>query len=171
MIQEGHVLSDSTFSVIKVDYAQQAQVDTLLGLLQMYATDPMGGGEAISSDVLAKLPESLKSKSFMHSFIIYKFDEAVGFANCIESFSTFSASSILNIHDFAVSSTNRGKGIGQVLMEGIESFARENAYTKLTLEVLTGNTPAIRAYQKAGFSPYQLDPELGDAQFWQKSIN
>ncbi|MDT0593390.1 GNAT family N-acetyltransferase [Glaciecola petra] len=161
----------STYIVKKVDYCSAEQVATLMDLLQMYAIDPMGGAEAIENEVLEKLPQKLKSKPFMHSFIVYDEDEALGFANCIESFSTFSASSILNVHDFAVNTQHRGKGIGLMLMAGIESFAREHGYKKLTLEVLSGNTPAIKAYKKAGFSPYQLNPELGDAQFWQKSLS
>lgn len=164
-------MSESTYIVKKVDYSVAEQVATLMNLLQMYATDPMGGGEPINNEVLKKLPRALLSKPFLHSFIIYDANEALGFANCIESFSTFSASSILNIHDFAVSARHRGKGIGLALMQGIESFARKHAYKKLTLEVLSGNVPAIKAYQKAGFSPYQLNPELGDAQFWQKSLS
>lgn len=163
-------MSESAYIVKKVDYSVAEEVATLIDLLQMYATDPMGGGEAIQNEVIEKLPRVLKSKPFLHSFIVYDAKQALGFANCIESFSTFSASSILNIHDFAVSTQHRGKGIGLVLMEGIESFARKQAYKKLTLEVLSGNAPAIKAYQKAGFSPYQLNPELGDAQFWQKSL-
>ena len=37
-----------------------------------------------------------------------------------------------------------------------------------TLEVLDGNRPAMRLYERCGFAPYQLDPAMGQARFLQK---
>lgn len=154
----------------KVDYQDPEQVAELLDLLQMYALDPMGGGGAIDDNTLKALPEALASRDFMHSFIVYEEDTPLGFSNCIESFSTFSAKGVMNIHDFAIVPQARGKDLSQFLLKGIEEFASNIGCTKLTLEVLTGNKSAIRAYEKSGFSAYQLNPDLGDAMFWQKSI-
>jgi hypothetical protein len=41
---------------------------------------------------------------------------------------------------------------------------------KLTLEVLSGNAPALRAYEREGFEGYQLDPAFGHAVFLQKKL-
>ncbi|MFT5906124.1 MAG: ribosomal protein S18 acetylase RimI-like enzyme, partial [Cryomorphaceae bacterium] len=41
---------------------------------------------------------------------------------------------------------------------------------KITLEVLSKNEVAKSAYQKFGFSGYELDPEAGKALFWEKPI-
>jgi len=41
---------------------------------------------------------------------------------------------------------------------------------KLTLEVLSGNVGAQKAYRAAGYAPYELDPQMGSAQFWQKRL-
>jgi len=38
----------------------------------------------------------------------------------------------------------------------------------LTLEVLQGNQAAVKLYERIGFSHYQLDPAMGQAQFFQK---
>jgi GNAT superfamily N-acetyltransferase len=161
---------ENSLTLRKVDYANIAHIDCLTSLLQGYAKDPMGGGQAISDLVIAELPNALASRPYMHSFIVYEGDKALAFANCIESFSTFSAKGLMNIHDFAVVAEARGKGVSQFLLAGIESFAKSIDCTKMTLEVLQGNASAIRAYEKWGFGAYQLDPEMGSAMFWQKSI-
>ena len=52
----------------------------------------------------------------------------------------------------------------------IEQHAREIGCCKVTLEVLEGNHPAKKAYSQAGFAAYELDPEAGQALFWQKKL-
>ena len=56
------------------------------------------------------------------------------------------------------------------LLRAVEREARERGCAKLTLEVLEGNAPARGAYEKFGFGAYQLDPAMGQAMFWQKSL-
>jgi GNAT superfamily N-acetyltransferase len=160
----------TTLTFTKVDYTNQAHIDDLFGLLQMYAKDPMGGGQAIDDAVIQSLAPALAARPYMHSFLVHKDNQALAFANCIESFSTFSGKGVMNIHDFAVVPSARGQDVSQFLLKGIQDTAQRLGCTKLTLEVLQGNKSAIRAYEKSGFSAYQLNPELGDAMFWQKYI-
>jgi ribosomal protein S18 acetylase RimI-like enzyme len=40
----------------------------------------------------------------------------------------------------------------------------------MTLEVLSGNKPALGLYRSLGFGDYVLDPAQGKAVFWQKSL-
>jgi ribosomal protein S18 acetylase RimI-like enzyme len=54
------------------------------------------------------------------------------------------------------------------MMGEVERIARERGACKLTLEVLSGNAPAMRLYRRIGFAGYQLDPAMGSAQFLQK---
>ena len=56
-------------------------------------------------------------------------------------------------------------------MNVIEAIARERNYCKLTLEVLQGNKAAQHSYRKSGFTPYQLDPNMGHALFWHKVLS
>ena len=51
-----------------------------------------------------------------------------------------------------------------------EQRARELGCCKLTLEVLSNNTRALAAYERAGFAPYVLDPAAGHALFLQKTL-
>jgi len=52
----------------------------------------------------------------------------------------------------------------------VEQEARRRGACKLTLEVLSGNAPALRAYERDGFVSYQLDPAFGSAVFLQKKL-
>ena len=36
--------------------------------------------------------------------------------------------------------------------------------------IYSGNIPAKKAYEQAGFEGYELDPSAGFAEFWQKKI-
>jgi len=62
----------------------------------------------------------------------------------------------------------RGRGVAGTMLELVIQMARDRGACKLTLEVLSGNQKALRAYAKLGFDAYQLDPEAGSAQFLQK---
>jgi ribosomal protein S18 acetylase RimI-like enzyme len=57
------------------------------------------------------------------------------------------------------------------MLAEVERMARDRGACKLTLEVLSGNAPAWRLYQRIGFAGYQLDPALGSARFLQKWLD
>jgi ribosomal protein S18 acetylase RimI-like enzyme len=95
-------------------------------------------------------------------------DTPVGLINCLEGLSTFKARPLVNVHDVAVLASHRGRGIAEAMMAEVERIARERGACKLTLEVLSGNAPAMRLYERIGFAGYQLDPAMGTAQFLQK---
>ena len=105
-----------------------------------------------------------------HGALAFSGDEAVGLINCFAGFSTYAAKSLLNIHDIVVRDDSRGQGVGQALLQWAEQRARELGCCKLTLEVLSNNTRAMAAYQRAGFAPYVLDPAAGHALLLQKSL-
>lgn len=140
----------------------------LLALLDHYASDPMGGGEALPAETLQHLIARLAQRSDFVSFLAFDGGQAVGLINCFEGFSTFAAKPLLNIHDVAVRDTHRGRGIGRQLLAAAEEAARRRGCCKLTLEVLSMNNSAVRTYLGAGFEPYVLDPAAGEAQFMHK---
>ena len=157
--------------ILPVDYQNPEHADALLKLLNHYAQDPMGGGEALSDDTKANLIAEMAKRPTVFSFIAWDDHAgAVGLINCVEGFSTFAAKPICNLHDIAVLDGQRGKGIGQHLIAAAAEEARKRGCVKLTLEVLSGNEPARLAYLKYGFKPYQLDPEMGAAEFWEYKL-
>ena len=151
-----------------VDYKNTTHRTALVTLLDAYAQDPMGGGEALAEDVKARLCDDLAARTDAASFIAWMGDSPVGLVNCIEGYSTFKARPLMNIHDIAVLPGHRGQGVGQALLAAAEQHARDRGCCKLTLEVLTGNLVALRSYERFGFAPYALDPAAGQASFMQK---
>ena len=154
--------------VRRADYSAAADRAALIGLLDAYAQDPMGGGEALPADVRARLCDDLARHPLAVSFIAWLGDQPVGLANCFEGYSTFKARPLLNVHDMVVHPAHRARGIGQALLAACEAHARERGCCKLTLEVLSGNQRAMRSYAHFGFAPYVLDPREGQALLMQK---
>lgn len=159
-----------TIEVKKVDYQNAEQMTQLVSLLNNYASDPMGGGQPLIDEVAKVLPEKLAAVPGAFSFIVYVDGQPAGFTNCFTGFSTFKAKPLVNIHDLAVNREFRGKGLSYTLLQAVEDEAREMGCCKVTLEVLTGNEVAKQSYLSFGFSGYELDPESGQAMFWEKAL-
>ncbi|WP_143871067.1 GNAT family N-acetyltransferase [Catenovulum sediminis] len=156
--------------IIQLNIQNPQHQNDLLYCLQQYALDPMGGGEAISPYVVENLIHNLATRNDYFAWLAYDNNQAVGLLNAFESFSTFYAKPLLNIHDLAVLKSHRRLGIARQLMQTAESFARQQGYCKLTLEVLAENTQAKSLYQDLGYQAYQLSQHAGVAEFWQKAV-
>jgi ribosomal protein S18 acetylase RimI-like enzyme len=142
----------------------------LADLLDAYARDPAGGGMPLAPSVLADLPEALAARPQAFSVLAYDGEQPVGLINCIEGFSTFACKPLVNVHDVVVLATHRGQRVAQQMLTHIEAEARNRGACKLTLEVLSGNQSALRAYEREGFANYQLDPAFGTAMFLEKKL-
>jgi len=152
------------------DYGDPLHAADILLLLDAYARDPMGGGEALSEHVRETLVPALAAQPGAFTLIARLGDEAVGLANCFMGFSTFAAKPLVNIHDMVVLEGHRGRGIGRALFAAIEAEAHRRGACKVTLEVLSGNEPAKALYSSLGYGQYELDPAAGQALFWQKRL-
>ncbi len=159
-----------TLRVVAVDLENEAISKVWLELLDHYARDPMGGGAGLSDYAISHLVDELKSLPTFHGALAYAGGEPVGLINCFAGFSTFAAKPLLNIHDIVVHAGARGQGIARALLGWAERRARVLGCCKLTLEVLSNNTRALAAYERAGFAPYVLDPAAGHALFLQKTL-
>jgi len=155
----------------RVDYRAPLDGLHLRRLLDLYARDPMGGGEPLAASVLERLCDDLARRPDSASFLAYRVtdpSDPVGLINCFEGYSTFKAKPLLNVHDIVVHPDIRGQGVAQALLGAAQQLAIERGCCKLTLEVLSGNTVAMNAYDRFGFKPYQLDPGAGQAVLLQK---
>ena len=159
-----------TTEALLVDYRNPQQAEDLIQLLNEYACDPMGGGEALPSDIKSSLVDALISRPQMFSIICYVNKQPAGLVNCIEGFSTFKCKPLINIHDFSISKAFRKRGLSRIMLEKVEEIARSRQCCKITLEVLEGNTRAQSVYQRHGFAGYSLDPAQGHALFWEKTL-
>lgn len=155
-------------TVRAVDYRRPGDQAALIALLDHYARDPMGGGAPLDEAVKARLCAELAQRPMARSFIAWADSEPIGLVNCIEAYSTFKAQPLMNVHDLVVHEKHRGRGVGQALLAAAQAHALAQGCCKLTLEVLSGNTVAMRSYADFGFAPYQLDPAAGQALLLQK---
>ncbi len=165
-----HFETGKMIACTKANLADPKQASDMINMLDVYAKDIMGGGEALSERVKDTLASELIKRPHAHVFFATVDDQLAGLSICFEGFSTFECKSLLNIHDMVVSPLFRRRGVCTSLLFFIEHFANSIGCCKITLEVLEGNHPAKAAYSALGFGAYQLDPDAGDALFWQKKL-
>ena len=160
----------AAFSVRQADYGHPSDAAAVVSLLDAYASDPAGGGEPLSDFVKANLARELAARPQAYSVLAFDGEQPVGLVNCIEGFSSFKCKPLVNVHDVAVLASHRGRGIAEAMLAEAERIAVERGAVKMTLEVLSGNVPAVKLYRRIGYEGYQLDPAMGTAQFFQKWI-
>jgi ribosomal protein S18 acetylase RimI-like enzyme len=158
----------AAFSVRRADYGSVDDAASLVMLLDAYARDPAGGGEPLTAFTKTHLVRELAARPQAYSVLAFDGEAPVGLVNCIEGFSSFACKPLVNVHDVAVLASHRGRGIAEAMLAEAERIAIERGAIKMTLEVLSGNEPAMRLYQRVGYAGYQLDPAMGSAQFLQK---
>lgn len=154
--------------IVRARYHEPAHAAALVELLDAYARDPAGGGEALSEFARNNLVAELATRPFIFSVLAFEDGAAVGLINAIEGFSTFACRPLVNIHDVVVLPGHRRRGVAAQMFAEVEAIARTRGACKLTLEVLSGNLSARTLYEKLGFDDYRLDPAMGHAQFMQK---
>lgn len=158
-----------TIQVIKADLNSPAHQQAVLSLLDMYCRDPFGASKPLPDQTKQNLISGLqeaRSVCFLASEAAASGEVSfVGLALCLPSFSSFRARPILNIHDIAVAPGQRGKGVGQALLQAVEAEARARGCCKVTLEVRADNHVAMSVYRRAGFT--STEPET---LFWGREL-
>ncbi|HUD29754.1 MAG TPA: GNAT family N-acetyltransferase [Novosphingobium sp.] len=157
-------------AIAQADFADPADAAAIVLVLDAYARDPMGGGEPLSADVRERLVPAMAQVPGAFALLARVGGEPVGLATCFMGFSTFAAAPLVNIHDVSVLPAHRGRGVARALFAAIEGEARARGACKVTLEVLSGNHRARELYASLGYGDFQLDPEAGNALFWQKRL-
>lgn len=156
--------------IVQADLTLPQHARALVELMDEYARHPMGQGQPLQASIKEQLPEALLARSDGFQVLAFVDERPVGLVNCFEGFSTFACKPLVNIHDVIITEAYRGQGLTRKLFAKVEEIARQRDCCKLTLEVLEGNRQAQAAYQSLGFAGYQLDPEMGQALFWEKKL-
>lgn len=162
-LQDGHRL-------VTVDYKNDEHGRDLLWMLNNYAESEEGGAQPLADYTKRHLISELASRDGAVSILYYIGGRVVGLLNAFEGFSTFSAKPLYNVHDLAVVKSEQGQGIAGTLLGALADLAKDKGCCKLTLEVLSNNTPALKCYEKNGFKQYVLSDGMGHAQFWQRPL-
>ncbi len=155
--------------IVESRYTKDGHQKFIVELLNEYAAD-IRSGAGLSGSVKAKLVEELEKRDNIHTVLAFVDGKAAGIVVSIEGFSTFSCKSLLNIHDVVVSPEFRGRGISKMMLKKIEEIASRLGCCKMTLEVLEGNEVARNLYRSLGLNPYELNPKMGKALFWEKEL-
>jgi len=164
-------VNSQCIDLCEASLSDAVHAQAIINLLSIYALDPMGGGRALSDYAQQNLVAALAQRNDKVIILAFVEKMPVGLLIGFEGFSTFMCKPLLNIHDVIVHPQYRGQGISTMMLKKIAELARERNCCKLTLEVLEGNLPAKAAYLKSGFKAYQLDPEMGQALFWEKTLD
>lgn len=75
----------------------------------------------------------------------------VGYLRLVQPVLLPSGDHVRQIQGFAVDETARGRGIGRALLEESLEETRRQGASRITLRVLSINTPARRLYEQVGF--------------------
>jgi hypothetical protein len=142
----------------------------MVSLLDAYARDPAGGAEALSAYARENLVRELAARPQAFSVLAFDGDSAGGSGELHRGFFHLQVPQ-------AAGERARCGGAGQPprprrgradAWQVAEREALRRGAVKMTLEVLSGNRPALRLYERIGYAGYQLDPAMGTAQFMQK---
>jgi len=117
-------------TLVQAEFVNKKHCDDYVRLLNDYAIDVMGGGTALDSRVRDELANEIAKRDSISVFLAYENDNAVGLITCIEGFSTFQCSPLMNIHDVYVAPEFRGMGISITLLQSAEQWARKKSLRK-----------------------------------------
>ena len=123
----------------------------LTSLVDSYAQDNMGGGHTLHPAVRQRLGTAFAGHTSTFALVAEENGTACGVAVCVLGFSTFYAMPLVNLHDLAVLPAARGKGIGRILLAGVEDEAKRRGACKVTLEVRPDNLIARNLYEAMDF--------------------
>ncbi|CAN5422991.1 hypothetical protein BH09BAC6_BH09BAC6_27360 [soil metagenome] len=56
---------------------------------------------------------------------------------------------------------HRGRGVNKLIIEALQQWSRDRGITETRLEVYNLNEPAIKAYEKVGFTKYMVTMRMG----------
>lgn len=79
--------------------------------------------------------------------------ERVGFLRLQKTRDFFSGKPNCHVSDLAVAQGRDGQGIGRVLLDHAQAWAKKQRCNLITLAVFPGNARALALYQRAGFGP------------------
>jgi ribosomal protein S18 acetylase RimI-like enzyme len=156
--------------IIDADLSRVAHQNAIVAMLDVFMRDPDDDGTPLPEAAKRDLIPGLRAHPACYVFLAYSSNAPVGFSICFLGFSTFNARPLLNIHDIFVDSSVRGKGIGRMLLDRIESKARELNCCRLTLEVREDNVGARSLYRKFGFDRATAGQKKVPMEFWRKPL-
>jgi ribosomal protein S18 acetylase RimI-like enzyme len=138
--------------VVEVDFENAEHCNAVIDLMNHYMMDEMGNHPPHTKESAKQLIEGLKNHCNKLCLLAESEGKFVGLVNCFISFGTFAAKPFINVHDVVVLKTQRGKGIGRIMLEEVAKKAKAMGCSKITLEVREDNAGAKHLYNKLGYN-------------------
>ena len=159
--------------IIKSDLSNPRHQDAVVAMMDAYSADPMGDAKPLSDYARNNLIRGLQEHPTTLVFLAFDDSDPHGIATCFRGFSTFAAMPLINISDFFVDPSLRGRGIGRMLLEAIQDEAMSTGCCKLTLEVQQNNSRARLIYAEFGFAQavYAADSSDGGSLYMTKTLS
>jgi GNAT superfamily N-acetyltransferase len=163
--------AESRIEIVETDLTAPSHGDHFLKLLDDYTRDLRGPWKGLTEPVKGRLISEIRKRPGVHVVLAYVDGFPAGTVVSVESFSTFTAQPVLNIHDVTVAKEFRARGLSRLMLMHVEKLARRFGCCKLTLEVFERNDVALKLYGSFGFNVDELDPRWGRALFLEKKLN
>jgi GNAT superfamily N-acetyltransferase len=123
--------------VFEVDFESPEHCKAVIDLMNHYMTDKMGDHAPHTEESAKRLIEGLKNHQHKLCILAEEDGNYIG---------------LVNIHDVVVLDTQRGKGIGRLMLEFVAKKAQESDSAKITLEVRHDNLSAQQLYKNLGYA-------------------
>ena len=146
------MMKDKSIEVVEADLSNKRQAEEFLRLISAYMADPMGEAPAWNDTQRSQVISALKEQPGLLVLFAKDGSEYVGVVTCFQTYSTFLAKPMLNIHDIYVDQEYRESGVGKMLIQKVEEKAKEKNCGKITLEVRKDNLSARGLYRSQGFA-------------------
>ncbi|MCA9137522.1 MAG: GNAT family N-acetyltransferase [Planctomycetales bacterium] len=156
--------------IIQADLTDNHHQESVLRMMDAYASDPMGDGKPLSDFARRHLIAGLIHHPTTLIFLAMQENEPCGIAVCFRGYSTFAAKPLIHVSDFYVDPALRGQGIGMSLLRRIEQDAVQTGCCKIVLEVQEHNSRARSVYSAFGFSQAVYVKEAGGSLSMSKSL-
>ena len=121
----------------------------------------ISGGRKYSDEEVRQMLDGAEKPIFVYvdnddtvqAYLFCQIQETKGKPNMVDC-------KVLYIDDICVDGNYRGQGIGERLMDYAKEVAKENACSKLTLNVWNDNHSAVRFYERLGMRAFQTTMEM-----------
>lgn len=132
--------------MILIREARNTDVSSIFNLIKELAVFEKAENSLINT------PEQLLKDGFSNNpaykcWVAEKNDLVIGIALCYIKYSTWNGQ-CLYLEDLIVTQSERGQGIGKILMDEIILFAKQSQYKQVQWQVLDWNQAAIDFYKK-----------------------
>ncbi|MCA9025543.1 MAG: GNAT family N-acetyltransferase, partial [Planctomycetaceae bacterium] len=109
----------SQATIREPDWNDPADCEAVVHLIDAYAQEPIEGAQPLPTSSRERLIDGLRNEPGGLVLLATVDEQPVGIAVCFRGFSTFAAQPLINIHDLAVLSEHRNRGIGSRLLEEV----------------------------------------------------